>query len=600
MVKRNSIFMKLLAGNLLLMMAIIVLGGLFSYRLLDEHLRHDEELTQEHLAGIVQRCVEQAYAADANTIDALCKTIARQDLAGSQIRITVLAYDGQVLGDSVSNARTMENHKTASRPEVLAALNGQTSRDVRYSDTLKTDLTYLAKPLTHNGRIVGAVRLAIPVKVAMQGEQFLRKALAYSALAGLGVAIVLGLLVSWIWYAPLKRISITARQLTQGDLTAHAVPEGPGELADLARAFNEMRSSLSSQIRAVAAERENLQTVLVTLGEGVVALNAAGKIVLLNQPASRLLNILPADAVGKDLPMVLRIPEVTSIHTQCVSTGLPVGRQIEIHRDGHRRIVDVQAAMVPSGQSQEISSLLVFRDVTVLARTSAVKAEFVANASHELRTPLATIRAAVDSLASAIADDPDSVNKLLGMLDRHVQRLENMTKDLLDLHLVESGKIRLTLETIPLKSLAQWCASQFGPRAEELKISLDVSASPEDAALCSDRKLLELILRNLIDNALKFTPTGGSVQCAMTMQGDRAVFRVSDTGCGIRPEDQPRVFERFFQADASRTGDTRVRGTGLGLAIVRHSAERLGAEISLQSDVGKGATFTVSVPGGNS
>lgn len=596
MISRNSIFVKLLAGNLLLMAIILVLGGLFSYRLIDEHLRHDDAVSQEHLASVVQRCAEEAWNRDANGMDAFCTQLAQQSLPDAQIRITVLTADGTPLGDSISDVRIMENHKTPSRPEILEALNGRTGRDVRYSDTLKIDLTYLARPIQQNGKVVGAVRLAIPVKVAMQGEQFLRKALAYSALAGLGLAVVLGLLMSWIWYAPLRRISITAQQLTRGNLSARAVPEGPAELADLARAFNEMQTSLADQIRTVAAQRENLQIVLETLGEGVVALNNAGKIVLMNPPAAKLLNLSPTDTTGKDLPLALRIPEVTSIHSQCTSTGKPVSRQIEIHREGWRRIVDVQAVLVPSGQSQEIASLLVFRDVTEQIRTSAVKAEFVANASHELRTPLATIRAAVDSLAAAVADDPDSVGKLLNMLDRHVQRLENMTKDLLDLHLVESGKLKLNLENISLGSLAQWSEAQFSQRAQELNIQLEISAEPESAGLRGDRKLLELILRNLLDNALKFTPANGVVQCKLIMKNGLAILQVSDTGCGIRPEDQPRVFERFFQADTARTGDTKVRGTGLGLAIVRHSAERIGAEITLDSEIGKGTTFTVSIP----
>jgi two-component system phosphate regulon sensor histidine kinase PhoR len=240
----------------------------------------------------------------------------------------------------------------------------------------------------------------------------------------------------------------------------------------------------------------------------------------------------------------------------------------------------------------------VVRDVTDLVRAAAMKAEFVANASHELRTPMASLRAAADSLADVGPADREDLARLTEVIDRQVRRLEALTQDLLELHRVESARRPPSLELVAPASLVEWLRAQFGGAADDKGVALVLAApAPDDAFLC-DRHLLELILQNLVDNAVKFTPAGGRVTCAMVREGECVRLSVADTGAGIPREDQPRVFERFFQSDTARSGDTLARGTGLGLAIVKHACERLGAKVSLESELGKGTTVTVLVPAG--
>jgi signal transduction histidine kinase len=258
-------------------------------------------------------------------------------------------------------------------------------------------------------------------------------------------------------------------------------------------------------------------------------------------------------------------------------------------------VLDVHARRLTAGAECRIAVIVVIRDVTDLARTAAMKADFVANASHELRTPLATIRAAVESLAGA-SEDRQERAKLAGILERQVARLEDMTNDLLNLHVVESGQVRSRAENVTAGQVAQYVRTQFAEPALRKNVALAVESADDAAAVRTDRKLLELIVQNLLDNAVKFTPAGGSVACRVGLEGESLVLTVADTGCGIQPQDQPRVFDRFFQSDSSRTGDTRVRGTGLGLAIVKHAADRLGAKVSLESELGRGTTITVAVP----
>jgi signal transduction histidine kinase len=410
--------------------------------------------------------------------------------------------------------------------------------------------------------------------------------------AGAVAGVLLSLLTSWLWYEPLRRVTQTARQLASGDLSSKAGISPSGRLADLARALNEMRDNLGRHVGQIASQHQDFQAVLANLQEGVIATDAQGRIVLMNKMAGSLLAIEPRLTADKPLQSVLPVLELLNFYEKAMASQTSVRGQFEIDNPAGRRAIEVHGGKVPPGPSN-IGCLLVLRDVTELAAATAMKAQFVANASHELRTPLATIRAAVDSLACAEPGNKEELAKLASVMDRHVKRLEEMTKDLLDLHVAESGKFPLRLQDIALEDITQWVQGQFGTLSQGKGITLTVKADQPQRKLHSDRKLLELIVRNLVDNAIKFTPARGKVLCVFDGGEQGTVLRVSDTGCGIAPQDQPRVFERFYQSNIARSGDSRLRGTGLGLAIVKHAAERLGAKIQLQSELGKGTTVTV-------
>jgi two-component system phosphate regulon sensor histidine kinase PhoR len=444
----------------------------------------------------------------------------------------------------------------------------------------------------HDGQVVAAVRLAVPVKAIVEGKAFIRNTVLVSAAVGAMAAVVLGLLSSWMWYAPLRRITRTAKQIASGDLSSKADLSGKGRLAELAMALNDTRDSLGKYLGQITSQHQDFAAVLSSLREGVIATDMEGRIVLMNQAAGDLLSV-PQAAVGAPFTSVLRSLEILELREHALAAEAPQRGQFEIEVPNGRRILDIQATKVAPGPSS-ISGLMVMRDVTELAMAGAMKAQFVANASHELRTPLATIRAAVDSLVSA--EDKRELVKLADVLDRQVKRLEEMTKDLLDLHMVESAGFPLRLQDIPLGDLAEWARAQFGPQAQEKGLALSVTGARPEQHVSSDRKLLELVLRNLVDNAIKFTSSGGRVECTFDVTDQGVVLRVSDTGCGIKPADQPRVFERFYQGDVARAGDSKTRGTGLGLAIVKHATERLGAKVDLRSEVGRGTVVTVLLP----
>lgn len=588
--KRHSFFIRLFVGNLLLVGTIAAVICAVSYVYLNAEYRRRNQADQDALCHVLRAHFQRNWPADGQ-IDDDAKAL----VAGLPVRLTVIAADGRVLGDSQADPADMANHKTDDRPEVLAALDGRPGSHVRASETLGVEFRYLARPVVRDGRVAAVVRVALPVKRIVESSRFIGNALWWAALAAAAAAVALGLLLSWLWYVPLRQITRAARQIAGGNLTCRASISGSDELAQLGAALNEMRRSLAEQIELIAAQRANLAAIVANLREGVVALDADQRVVLMNAAAVEMLAPGAAETTGQHLQAVVRIPKVLGALAN-LAPDRTVSTQVTVEDGGRRRVLDLHAADVGSGASGDFRVLLVVRDITQIARTAEMKAEFVANASHELRTPLATIRAAVDSLAAVGSDDPDAFRKFVGMLDRHVRRLEHMTSDLLSLHLVESAKGELRLARIDTAGLAEWVRSHFAVQAGEKNVTLVVRTDHAPEAFASDRRLVQLILENLLDNAVKFTPAGGRVDCCFQGRDDRIALCVADTGCGIPPEIQPRVFERFFQAEPSRTGDSNVRGTGLGLAIVKYAAERLGAGVCLESRPGQGTTVTVLIP----
>jgi len=592
MMKRHSVFWKLFAGNLLLVGVILLIGGLVSYRWLDANYQQRSWDNQRRITEICRLHFQRSWPRPASEIDAECK----QMFGDSPMRLTVINADGRVLGDSQANPHHMENHKTNDRPEVISALRGRFGWARRSSETLGVEFRYFAEPIIIGNKVVGIVRVAMPIRAIAEERAVIHNVLLLASSAAVAVTIVMAALLGWIWYRPLKQIARTARAVAAGDLAAKAHVRGSDELAQLAAALNEMRQSLATQIDTITTQREHLWAIVQNLREGVIALDGGGHIVLMNQAAAKLLGVDAESVIGQHLQSVVRTPDVLDLFNRVVETGEPADGRIELATDHGQLTIDLHTAKVAEAFQKGIATLLVMRDITEITRAVTMKTDFVANASHELRTPLATIRAAVDSLISAEADDLDSIQKVLPILDRHVARLEEMVKDLLDLHIVETAKQKVHADRIKLASLVAWAKEHFAQPARDKSIELKIDTTRPDLVFKSNRTLIHLILQNLVDNAIKFTPPAGSVECRLRPQGNNLFIQVIDTGCGIPPGMQGRVFERFFQIEPSRSGDTKVRGTGLGLAIVKHATERLGGKITLDSAPGRGTTVTVMIP----
>ncbi|MFO8012284.1 MAG: ATP-binding protein [Phycisphaerae bacterium] len=607
--KRHSFFVRLFVGNLVIVVVAVVVAAAVSYRAVNAQHRRISNAYQDNLCLIAAQHLEDLWPLPQPEVEALCKDFLQ---AGGErpapaaptleptvrARLTIIARDGRVLGDSEGDPDRMENHRTDDRPEILAALAGRPGSDVRRSETLGTRFRYVARPIHHEAEVVGVARVATPVLAILESRAVLREGIVWGMLVAIGAFALIGVLINWLWYAPLRGITQVARQIASGDLSERVTVRGSAELLELGHALNAMRDSLARQIATVSAQRANLEQVVANLREGVVATDDQGRIVLMNRAARDLLAREGEKVIGAHIQNVIRVADIVDAYNEAAASGRVARCEVEVEIGHERRHLDVHASPLAPTPAGDIGCLVVVRDVTDLVRTAAMKAEFVANASHELRTPLATLRAAVEAVEeeqAAGAPDP-SLERTLDILRRNVDRLESLTLDLLDLHAVETAKRGGREDEIGLGALCRWAEAQFADAAASKGVTLECTATEPDRVFVADRKLMELILQNLLDNAIKFTDAGGRVTLSAEYEDERMLLRVSDTGCGIARGEQSRIFERFYQSDVSRSGDTKARGTGLGLAIVKHAVERLGGSVSLQSEPGKGTAVSIFVP----
>ena len=602
----RSFFIWLLVGNMVLVTMILLLENIFTFHSVErQSLRESgifyRELLEAQREYLRRLTAEEPASSQEETspspekmkkkIQALCKAFNNRY---TRCRLTVMDADGNVLGDSEENPLLMANHKTADRPEVIAALEGHFGEAVRLSTTRNISYRYFALPMKRDGAVTGVVRLARPVSDMQEMRETLFYGILLNSFLSLLIALALSAIFAWFWFRPMRELHRAAKNISEGDLSMPIVFQGPLELEHLATALERMRYMVSTQMRTIERQHESLRTIFNDLNEAIFAVDHEDRLLYLNTAAEKMFGITPPEHVVH-LWSVVRYGTILSLYEQMKNTGAPaVGRmELEI---GHRRLtLEVQAAPISQrSQPTEIASLLIVRDQTEIVRTNQMKAEFVANASHELRTPLATIRAAIDNLRDGIADNPEMVTHLLDVLNRHVLRLEAMVHDLLDLHMVENETIPNRVTAVHGEEIVQWVTELFSAKAEEKQIKMQIDC--DVPSFETDEKRLHLILQNVVDNAIKFSYPGNAVQLRLRMLENELQIVCQDHGCGIPAEEQGKIFDRFYQPDSARTGDTRIRGIGLGMAIVKHALERLGGRIHLESRSGVGTTVTIYIP----
>ncbi|MBI3097666.1 MAG: HAMP domain-containing protein [Planctomycetes bacterium] len=503
--------------------------------------------------------------------DAALKWMAAQ----SDTRLTLIAPDGTVLADSVGVPKTMENHDD--RPEVRSARRDGAGTDVRRSGSVGVEYMYVAVA-EPDGTVL---RAALPL-TAIDAELrvlYLFLAAAFGAVALAAAAA--GWIVARGIVRPLRRMTEVAGAIAAGDFTRRApLQPGPPELVALARSLETMSETLQRRLEALRAETARIQAVLGSLQDGVVALGADGRVEIANQAAGQMLGF-SGEAAGRELWELLREPALASAG-RAAQTGRPSRGTLE--REG--RFLEITAAPVSSG-----GGVLVVRDVTEERRYDALRREFVANVSHELRTPLTLIRGCVETLEGGALDDRPKAAEFLALISRHAQRLSALVEDLLELSRLDAGFEPRRAPT-RLDELAARVRETLAPAAARKRIAVMVVAPPLMAEVDAD--MIERAVANLVDNAIKYTPEGGSVTVTVRAPGE---IEVRDTGVGIPAEDQKRVFERFYRVDKSRSREAG--GTGLGLAIVKHIAQLHGGEVTVESAPGKGSSFILRLGRGS-
>jgi two-component system phosphate regulon sensor histidine kinase PhoR len=576
--------LKLFLFSLGLIAASLLVAEAYLSRTLQRQLTdgiRDDLLVRARLAAERVHATGGALE-DVKVADALARELA----AAARARVTLVDMAGVVKGDSeveLALLPRVENHGT--RPEIVQALQTGEGSSVRYSATIGKEMMYAAVPIRDDTKTNGTARLALPLTNVERAISRMHASLAFGALVALAVAVFAAHTAARLTSRRLLEMTDVAREMADGNLTARTRAAGGDEIAVLGGALDQLANSLSSTVTELRAERDLFTGIMSSMNEGVLVVGSDRRIVLTN-PALRAMLLIGPDAIGKSVLQVVRNGDLNQLLEQAARGN---AEEVELDLTGlvHRRVL-VRAVKLPDSQA---GVLAVFVDVTELRRLESIRRDFVANASHELRSPLTSVRAAAETLRS-VDDDPEAADRFIDVIERNAERLANLIDDLLELSRIESRELRLEMEPLDLAGIAERIFAQHAHRAQLKKIALK-SDLANVAHVRADRRALEHILGNLVDNAIKYCPEGAQVRLSAKSEASLVRVCVTDTGAGIPPEHLSRIFERFYRVDAGRSRE--LGGTGLGLSIVKHLVEALGGAVSVESRVGAGSTFSFTL-----
>ncbi|GAB4580657.1 MAG: phosphate regulon sensor histidine kinase PhoR [Anaerolineales bacterium] len=506
-------------------------------------------------------------------------------------RVTLIALDGTVLGESANALETMDNH--GDRPEVLEALATGVGRSIRLSSTTGLSTLYIAVPVTRAGAVVGTVRVGLPLsEVEAIVNNFGWTITGATVITSL-LAVVLAFFLAERTTRPLRILTEATRRITQGERGAHPMPTTADEVGELSRAVNQMAQKLQEQIKAIETEREKLGALLRQMTSAVIMVDPQGRVRLLNAVAEAMFGVEESEAQGESLVEVLRHHQLVELWQTCKSSREEQAIALEL--PAKRRFI--QAIASPLGDLLAGHVLLVFQDMTHIRHLETIRQDFISNISHELRTPLASLKALTETLIDGALEDPPAARRFLTRIETEVDSLTQIVQELLELSRIESGRVPIQFQKFEPQKLIKGACERLRLQAERANLEMLLDCPPTLPFVMADPPRMEQVLINLIHNAIKFTPSGGKITLRAypahnaRTGNDEVIFEVRDTGVGIPADDLPRIFERFYKADRSRSGG----GTGLGLAIARHLVEAHKGRIWAESVERKGSTFYFSL-----
>jgi len=511
------------------------------------------------------------------------------DAAKSGARITVITADGRAIADSQSETETMESH--ANRPEIVEALKNGTGTSTRTSVSVKQPLLYYAERHYLSGNVPVIVRLSQPVESADKTlGSFLHSLLLWSLLI-LILAGGVSLLVSRSFTARVERLREFSRRVAEGDFRPLPA-DGTGDtLEALGYSLNQTAARMDRTIRTLTEERNLSSAILGSMVEGVAVVNGGERLVFANPGFASILSLDVPPVSGSALLEVVRQTELIEA-VRRVLAGEPRVEAEIVTGTLRQHFFAATVAAVRAGETS--GAVIVLHDITELRKLERIRRDFVANVSHEFRTPLTAIQGFAETLIAGAMNDPQNRDRFLGIILEHSRRLARLTEDLLKLSQMDAERLELELRPVSVAQLVESCYETARHRATEKELTLSLNLQERLPNVSGDARRLQEVLQNLLDNAIQYTLPGGKIVLSAEAKNEEVIFTVADTGIGIPQADQPRIFERFYRVDVARSREAG--GTGLGLAIAKHLIKGHGGRIWVESEVGVGSKFHVSVP----
>ncbi len=594
--RNTKIFWLIFPGAVLITLISLFFIGWYSSKMGRDFYMEQLQAGIESRAYLVQPVIKHLYREDRDELHSYIRKAGRQ----SATRITLIDPEGVVLSDSNEDYKAMENH--AGRPEIAKAFKGEIGASLRYSTTLGQSMLYVAIPTESPELGQAVLRLSLPTTPYENMIGKANRKMVWVAVLIMALAAFLAYQLARMIARPIEEMKRSAEQLTKGRIDQLVKINSnymSVELAGLAGALNQMVEEINRRVRVIIQQRNELEAVFSSMADAVVAIDKDKKILRMNKAASNMF-ALPSESVqGKVVQGIIRNQQLLGLLDRAMTENHLQKEQVSIYDKSTR--LELQTHAVPlCAENETIGALLVMHDLTKLNRLENIRQDFVANVSHELKTPITAIKGYVETMLDDRLEDREQAMKFLEVVAKQSNKLDDIIDDLLVLSRVENPvnteSIALTPGSISdmLESVRQRCKEA----ALEKQVTVTIQDDPELKAPLN-QPLLEQALINLLINAIRYSPEKTSVTLrsfsSETMEGKKfANISVVDEGPGIAREHLPRLFERFYRCDKGRGRDQG--GTGLGLAIVKHIANAHKGHVDVKSTVGKGSTFTLSIP----
>jgi len=500
-------------------------------------------------------------------------------------RVTIVDMDGTVIADSKYEAAKMDNH--ANRPELVSAAKGVSGHSERVSPTLGEEMLYVAIPSDP------MLRLAVGLDYVKDALWQVRKRILLASLP----AVLIALSLAYAIFRSLSRRFNAMREFTlrlsAKEYDAELIPSGKDEMSDLERGLVSLRDELKGQMETLDAESRRLRLLVDGLPDGVLVFDADGRLAVANNFAVELLRLSPEEMHGLTAPQLFRNPEIAAGVGEHLSGNGGDLEGFRVNWPEPVREIEVHFRPVPDEEGRR-GVLVVLRDISKEAHLERVRSDFISNMAHEVRTPLTAIRGAAETLLDNAMSDAKIAPRFLDTIRRHTIRLENILSDISELSRIEGRGAPVNIVSFDARAPVEEVAALFNAEAQNRGLTLTSSLPDKPISLVSDEEKVDSILINLVQNALRYTHEGGSIEVSVKQRERGVVYTVSDTGIGIPEEAVSRVTERFYRVDPGRS--RAQGGTGLGLAIVNHLVTLLDGKLAIKSRVGEGTTVSVELP----
>ena len=567
--------------------ALVILLAMYGYlnhslkRMLNEQITSELKAQAHLVRDFLTMTLPDTFSYEA--VDALVDGL---NIA-SDARLTFIGPTGIVWGDTErdgQNLQRMDNHRN--RPEILEALSDGMGIADRYSITVETTLRYFALPMFRQDEVIGVCRVALPMKKVDLIIGRLKQTLLLASGAGLVVAIFLSLTTAGTIIKPIRNLTRATKSLADGKITSRVPVPSSGELDELSRHFNQMADRIQTQLYEISQEHRRSETILEKMVEGVILIDSQRSIVYANPAAITILS-LSEDYHQHPLIETIRDPVLGRLLEQAKETTEAAFDEIRLTGEIER---ETEVTVVPVANEY----LVVIHDVSQLRKLEQIRVDFVANVSHELRTPLTSIQGYAETLLNGTLSDAEMSQRFVAKILQQSSQLSQLISDLLDLSRLESGAIELKLTPCKMTEFQEPIVNLFGPAFDEFDMTFEWRIPDDLPNPLVDKLLIEQVFVNLIDNAIKYTPSGGIITVSSETNESEVIVYVSDTGIGITSDALPRIFERFYRVDKGRSRE--IGGTGLGLSITKHILLQHGGRIWAESVFGKGSVFKFALP----